>query len=113
MGRSNLAVLPGACETLQEGLEIGVPARQDMHRFTGGQPREMMLHRPNLIEQLQWIQRGQHGAEALFHRFGDLGMRQQPCTRRFRSVIPFVDSSAHPRLFRELEGRLEEIHEEA
>jgi hypothetical protein len=62
MSRSHFAAVPRRRKTLQELVEIGVPMRVHARRLPGSDPRELVLHRPDLVEEAQWVERRGDGA---------------------------------------------------
>jgi hypothetical protein len=48
-------------------LQIGVSMREHMQTVASREPGQVVLHRPNLIQQPQRIERGQHGTQPLLH----------------------------------------------
>src|SRR5438034_8022626 len=93
---ADLAVSPGVRQTFHEAIEIRMAVREHVDAFACGQSGEMMLDRSNFIEETQWVERGEHGSQAVFHRFGDGRRGQQPSTGRLRRVVAVPDMRAEP-----------------
>lgn len=111
MSRSHFAAVPRRRKTLQELVEIGIPMRVHARRLPGSDPRELVLNRPDLVEEAQWIERRGDGAQALLRclRHG-LRLEQAPA-RSLRYVVALRNSRADALLLGELERWLEEVHE--
>src|SRR6266545_6579336 len=85
---------------------------EHMHDFAGREPGEVVLDGANLVEEPERIERGEHGSKPILHRLRDRRRREQTRTWRLRRVIPLAHARADALLLRELERRLEEVHEE-
>lgn len=58
MSRAHLASTPGHSQALQKDLEVGISMRERAGRVSSRKRGEVVLHRPNLVEEAERIQRG-------------------------------------------------------
>jgi len=56
MSRADFAVLPRRRETGEESIKVAVVMRRQVRRVAGGEAGEMVLHRPNLLQEAQRIE---------------------------------------------------------
>lgn len=113
MRGANFPLLPSRPETLEKLIERSVPLRRHVWRSTRGESCEMVLDRANLVQQTKRVEGVRDLPKALFHILRNRCGREQPSARCRRSVVPLRDPGPLASLLRELERRLEEIHEEA
>ena len=73
----------------------------------------MGLNGPYLFQELQWVQGAGHLAQFGFCCVRNALRLQQPFTGSLRGMVPLGDLSALAVLLRQLEGGLEEVHEQA
>src|SRR6185312_4293885 len=73
----------------------------------------MRLNGPYLFQELQWVQDAGHLAQFGFCCVRNALRLQQPFAGSLRGMVPFGDLSALAILLRQLEGGLEEVHEQA
>ena len=111
--RSHLAGAPGQRQAPQKAVEVGVALRHGMDRRARGQSGQMMLNRTDLVQQPERIQGAGQRPQAALHRGGNRVRGEQPRTRRRWRVVALVHAGAEPGLLRELERRLEHVHEQA
>ncbi len=72
----------------------------------------MRLYRAYLFEELKWIQRAGHLPQPGFPGFWNALSLQQPLTGSLRRMVALGYLSTLAVLLRELEGGLEEVHEQ-
>ena len=97
----------------REPVEVGVTFRHRMDRRPRGEGGEMMLDGPNLVQQRERVHRTEHRAQPVLRRNGNRVQRQQARARRLRRRVALPNTAAVARLLRQLERRLEDVHEQA
>ena len=81
-------------------------------RFHRGEAGDVALHGSDLVQQPKWVQRGKHRTQLLLRRFGDIRGSEESRARGLRGLVVLANARTDALLPDELEGWLEEVHEE-
>ena len=102
--------MPRCSEASQETAEVVIGPSCNVNQVALRQLSDVVLHLPNLAEQLQWIKLRCHLAKPQLRLLGDHRRAQEPLARRLGIVVALPDPAADADLLLEFEGGLEEVH---
>ena len=113
IGRTHLSLLPGGAQSRQELLDCGRAQSGCFGRGrTVGNFDELFLSCTDVLQQQNRIEGRVNRVYPAAHVLADPGVRQEALKRRGRRVILLPDPRAIASLGGQLEGRLEEVHEQ-
>ena len=112
MSRAHLPVVPRGGEALQELVELWVAIRNNVEHLSGGEPGELVLHGPDLVEEPKRVERRRDSAEPFLHSLRHGVRLQESSAGRLGRVVALADASPDALFLRQLERRLEEVHEQ-
>src|SRR5262249_7101782 len=105
---------PSKLSAAQRG--IAPKSARWVSRVPRGRPirdiNELLLERTDLLQQANWVQHGPQLVHSMAHLLARAWVRHQPLTGCRWGVIAFPDQCPIARLGGQLEGGLEEIHEQ-
>jgi hypothetical protein len=103
MRGADLAVLPRRGQTSEKAIEASFGAWRQVGDLAGGQGRQVVLHRSDLLQEPSRVKLDGHGSQPIFHFVSNGRAREEFREGCLRRVVRLADLGAEARFGRQLE----------